>query len=152
MALVPEKRWLIQWNLITIKWGKNKENILIATGIGYIVVLFLELDTSLSCSLYLNSCTGKANKTTLEVLFSRCYFQSGIYGPLKVWRERARGNAARARCQDTRDKEALILTRVALLSFRVLRRLNFNTEGIFIYKLWHLINCFITKSFMCSLW
>ena len=63
--------------------------------------------------LYLNSCTGKANKTTLEVLFSRCYFQSGIYGPLKIWRERARGNAARARCQDTRDKEALILTRVA---------------------------------------
>ena len=96
--------------------------------------------------LYLNSCTGKANKTTLEVLFSRCYFQSGIYGPLKIWRERARGNAARARCQDTRDKEALILTRVALLSFRVLRRLNFNTEGIFIYKLWHLINCFITNS------
>ena len=49
-------------------------------------------------------------------------------------------------------KDALILTLVALLSFRVLRRLNFNTEGIFIYKLWHLINCFITKSFMCSLW
>ena len=109
----------------------------------------------LCCSpvpFYLYSCKGKANKTTLEVLFSRCYFQSGIYGPLKVWRERARRNAARARCQDTRDKEALILTRVALLSFHVLRRLNFNTEGIFIYKLWHLINCFITKSFMCSLW
>ena len=152
MALVPEKRWLIQWNLITIKWGKNKENTLIATGIGYIVVLFLELDTSLSCSLYLNSCTGKANKTTLEVLFSRSYFQSGIYGPLKIWSERARGNAARARCQDTRDKEALILTRVALLSFRVLRRLNFNTESLFIYKLWQLTNCFIRKSFMCLLW
>ena len=109
----------------------------------------------LCCSpvpFYLYSCKGKANKTTLEVLFSRCYFQSGIYGPLKVWRERARRNAARARCQDTRDKEALILTRVPLLSFHVLRRLNFNTEGIFIYKLWHLINCFITKSFMCSLW
>ena len=52
---------------------------------------------------YLYSCTGKANKTTLEVLFSRCYFQSGIYGPLKIWRERARGNAAPARCHDTRD-------------------------------------------------
>ena len=54
--------------------------------------------------LYLNSCTGKANKTTLEVSFSRCYFQSGIYGSLKIWCERARGNAARARCHDTRDK------------------------------------------------
>lgn len=54
--------------------------------------------------LYLNSCIGKANKTTLEILFSRCYFQSGIYGPLKKWRERARGIAARARCHDTRDK------------------------------------------------
>ena len=57
-----------------------------------------------SIPVYLNSCTGKANKTTLEVLFSRCYFQSGIYGPLKIWRERARGNAAPARCYDTRDK------------------------------------------------
>ena len=101
---------------------------------------------------YLYSCTGKANKTTLGVLFSRCYFQSGIYGPLKTRREKARGNAARARCQDTRDKEALILTRVALLSFRVLRRLNFNTEGLFIYKLWQLTNFFIRKTFMCLLW
>ena len=98
--------------------------------------------------LYLNSCTGKANKTTLEVLFSRCYYQCGLYGPLKIWHERARGTAARARCH----KEALILTRVALLPFRVLRRLNFNTEGLFIYKLWQLTNCFIRKSFMCLLW
>ena len=101
---------------------------------------------------YLYSCTGKANKTTLEVLFSRCYFQSGIYGPLKTRREKARGNAARARCQDTRDKEALILSLVALLSFRVSRRINFNTEGTFIYKLWQLTNCFTRKSFMCLLW
>ena len=54
--------------------------------------------------LYLNSCIGKANKATLEILLSRCYFHSGIYGPLKIWRERARGIAAHARCHDTRDK------------------------------------------------
>ena len=54
--------------------------------------------------LYWNSYTGTANKTTPEVLFSRCYFQSGIYGPLKIWCERTRGNAASARRQVTRDK------------------------------------------------
>lgn len=139
-----EVRRLLRWNLITTKCRRDCENIFNVTGIGYVVVLFH--------AFYLYSCTGKANKTTLEVLFSRCYFQSGIYGPLKTRREKARGNAARARCQDTRDKEALILTRVALLSFRVLRRLNFNTESLFIYKLWQLTNCFIRKSFMCLLW
>ena len=49
-------------------------------------------------------------------------------------------------------KDALILSLVALLSFRVLRRLNFNTEGLFIYKLWQLTNFFIRKTFMCLLW
>lgn len=49
-------------------------------------------------------------------------------------------------------KDALILTLVALLSFRVSRRLNFNTEGTYIYKLWHLTNFFIRKSFICLLW
>ena len=143
-------RWCLKWGAktATVKSHYNK----VPKGLRKYIQCNRD---RLCCSpvpFYLYSCKGKANKTTLEVLFSRCYFQSGIYGPLKVWRERARGNAARARCQDTRDKEALILTRVALLSFHVLRRLNFNTEGIFIYKLWHLINCFITKSFMCSLW
>ena len=143
-------RWCLKWGAktATVKSQYNK----VPKGLRKYIQCNRDRLCRSPVPFYLYSCTGKANKTTLEVLFSRCYFQSGIYGPLKVWRERARGNAARARCQDTRDKEALILTRVALLSFRVLRRLNFNTEGIFIYKLWHLINCFITKSFMCSLW
>ena len=49
-------------------------------------------------------------------------------------------------------KDALILTLVALLSFRVSRRINFNTKGTFIYKLWQLTNCFTRKSFMSLLW
>lgn len=143
-------RWCLKWGAktATVKSHYNK----VPKGLRKYIQCNRDTLCRIPVPFYLYSCTGKANKTTLEVLFSRCYFQSGINGPLKIWRERARGNAARARCQDTCDKEALILTRVALLSFRVLRRLNFNTEGIFIYKLWHLINCFIRKSFMCSLW
>ena len=44
-------------------------------------------------------------------------------------------------------KDALILTLVALLSFRVSHRINFNTEGTFIYKLWQLTNFFYEKEF-----
>ena len=44
-------------------------------------------------------------------------------------------------------KDALILTLVALLSFRVSRRINFNAEGTFIYKLWQLTNFFNQKEF-----
>ena len=44
-------------------------------------------------------------------------------------------------------KDTLILTLVALLSFRVSRRINFNAEGTFIYKLWQLTNFFNQKEF-----